>query len=374
MATREEMQKIMDKLNKAKIGGEAGGGRNGFGSDLNLSSHVKFGIPTRIPELDLSLGRPGYPAGRIIEFYGLPMSGKTTAALHALAQCQRMGGLAVLIDTEIAFDADRAAQCGVDVDNLMMLEARDIEEIFEKIDVVTANHPAASGPLLIAVDSITAVQTRFDAAREIKEGGRVGEHARTIRAGLQRLNQQIADNNACVIFINHATALIGKTFGKQSDSAGGNAIKFWSSIRLQFAFVSTINDGAPGEDRTRRGQKSNVEIVKNKVNATGQPVITLELTEEGFDFYNSLWDAYIKIGVLEKINNQTYFFTATDTQMGKKDWRKFIDKFEAKNGQVLGADGWYKHFLTTATNGGYLKPYGQQHGTGTVSEPDTESE
>ena len=371
MATREEMQKIMDKLNKAKIGGEAGSGRNGFGSDLNLSSHVKFGIPSRIPELDLSLGRPGYPAGRIVEFYGLPMSGKTTAALHALAQCQRMGGLAVLIDTEIAFDADRASQCGVDVDNLMLLEAKDIQEIFEKIDIVTANHDPES-PLLIAVDSITAVQTRFDAAREIDEGGRVGEHARAIRAGLQRLNQKIADNHACVIFINHATALIGKTFGKQSDSAGGNAIKFWSSIRLQFAYVGTINEGAAGADRIRRGQKSNIEVVKNKVNATGAPVITLELTEEGFDFYQNLWDAYVKIGVLEKVNNQTYFFTPTDTQMARKDWRNFIDKFAGKNDKVLGADGWYKHFLTTATNAGYIKPYGQLN-AGTISESDSES-
>jgi len=373
MATREEMQKIMDKLNKAKIGGEEGTGRNGFGSDLNLSSHVKFGIPSRIPELDLSLGRPGYPAGRIIEFYGLPMSGKTTAALHALAQCQRMGGLAVLVDTEIAFDADRAAQCGIDVDNLMLLEAKDIEEIFEKIDIVTASHDSNS-PLLIAVDSITAVQTRYDAAREIKEGTRVGEHARTIRAGLQRLNQQIAENHATVIFINHATALIGKTFGKQSDSAGGNAIKFWSSIRLQFAFVGNINEGAAGDERIRRGQKSNIEVIKNKVNATAQPVITLELTENGFDFYDGLWNAYIKIGALEKVNNQAYFFIPTQTQMAKRDWQKFIDKFEGQNGTVLGPDGWYKHYLTTATNDGYIKSYGTRDDSGVLTEPNTESE
>ena len=372
MATREEMQKILDKLNKAKIGGEGEQGRNAFANDLGLSSHVKFGIPTRIPELDLSLGRPGYPAGRIIEFYGLPMSGKTTAALHALAQCQRMGGLAVLVDTEIAFDADRAAECGVVIEDLMILEAKDTQEIFEKIDIVMATHDPKS-PLLIAVDSITAVQTRVDAARDIDEGSRVGEHARAIRAGLQRLNQKIADTHTCVIFINHATALIGRTFGKQSDSAGGNAIKFWSSVRLQFAFVANINEGAAGDDRTRRGQKSNIEIVKNKVSATGNPVITLELTEEGFDFYQSLWDAYVKIGALEKINNQSYFFTPTETQMGRKDWRKFIDKFSGKDGKVLGPDGWYRHFLTTATNDGYIKPYGQAHVDRSVNESDSES-
>lgn len=372
MATREEMQKILDKLNKAKIGGDGEQGRNTFANDLNLSSHVKFGIPTRLPELDLSLGRPGYPAGRITEIYGLQMSGKTTAALHALAQCQRMGGLAVFIDTEFAFDVDRAAECGVVVEDLMVLEATDIQEIFEKMEVVMATHDPSS-PLLIAVDSITAVQTRYDAARDLNEGSRVGEHARTIRLGLQRLNKEIAKSNACVIFINHATSLIGKTFGKQSDSAGGHAIKFFSSVRLQFAYVAAINEGAAGDDRTRRGQKSNVEVIKNKVSATGNPVITLELTEEGFDFYQSLWDAYVKIGALEKINNQSYFFTPTETQMGRKDWRKFIDKFSGKDGKVLGPDGWYKHFLTTATNDGYIKPYGQAYVDRSVDEPDTES-
>src|SRR3972149_2030669 len=100
MATKEEANSILEALQKAKIGGEDGAGTCGFGTDLTLSSHVKFGIPTPIPQLDLSLGRPGYPAGRLVELYGLPATGKTTAAYHAMAQCQKMGGLAVLIDTE----------------------------------------------------------------------------------------------------------------------------------------------------------------------------------------------------------------------------------------------------------------------------------
>lgn len=372
--TREETQALLDKLNKAKIGGEDGGGMNGFGSDLSLNAHVKFGIPSRIPELDLSIGRPGFPAGRIMEFYGLPMSGKTTAALHALAQCQRMGGLAVLIDTELSFDYDRAVACGVDPETLMLLEARDTEEIFEKINVILDSRPAtAESPVLIAVDSITAVQTRFDSAREIKEGTRVGEHARAIRIGLQRLNQKIAEAQASLIFINHATALIGKTFGKQTDSAGGNAIKFYSSIRIEFQFVSNINEGAKGEDRIRRGQVSNLNIIKNKVAATGAPSISLELTEAGFDFYSSLWDAYIKIGALEKINNQSYHFMPTDTTMGKKDWKTFVDTFTNKEGRVLGPDGFYKHFLTMATNDGHIKPYGSRNDSRSVSKPDPES-
>lgn len=357
--TKEEAQELISKLNKAKVGGEDGAGYNGFGTDMSLTSHVKYGIPTRIPELDLSLGRPGYPGGRIVEFYGLPMSGKTTAALHALAQCQRMGGLAVFIDTELSFDADRAAQCGVDPDNLLVLEARDIEEIFEKLDIVLKAHTTGK-PLLVAVDSITGVQTRFDAAREIKEGTRVGEHARTIRTGLQRLNKDIADAQACVIFINHATALIGKAFGKQSDSAGGNAIKFYSTIRVEFQFVSNINE-VKGDEKDRRGQKSNINIIKNKIAKTGAPSISLDLTEQGFDLYQGLWDAYIAVGALEKINNQSYHFIPTDTTMGRKDWPNFVNGFEDKTGALWGIDGFYKHFLTLAVNDGHLKPYGGQH-------------
>jgi protein RecA len=363
--TKEEMQALLAKLSKAKIGGEDGAGRNAMGDDLSIKSLVKFGIPSRIPELDLSIGRAGYPAGRVVEFYGLPMSGKTTAALHAIAQAQRMGGAVFFIDTELSFDPDRAAECGVDPTHLGILEAKDIEEVFEKIEFLLDSRKEPDGkPFLICIDSITGVQTRTDAAREIKEGNRVGENARIIRHGLQRLNNAIADTQSTVIFINHSTALIGNAspWAKKSDSSGGNAIKYYASIRVEFKNGGDIKvKDEDTDEKTRRGMNSILELTKNKVAATGVQQIWVELTENGFDFYVSLWNAYEKMGAMQKVNNQTYYFAPTKTQIAKKDWRKFVDGFEGKDGKVLGADGFYKHFLTMATNDGWIKAYGERY-------------
>ena len=284
-----------------------------------------------------------------------------------------MGGTAAFIDTEFSFDLDRASECGVDPMHLLVLEAKDIEEIFEKIDILTEAQKGKDSPLLIAVDSITAVQTRYDSAREIKEGTRVGEHARIIRQGLQRLNQQISESKTCCIFINHAIAIVNTRPGqKQSDSAGGNAIKFFSSIRLEFQKIGEIKT-EKGEDQVRRGQMTNINVIKNKVAPTGAPSVVVELTENGFDFYDSLWKAYIKIGAIEKINNQSYHFLPTKTTMGRKEWKGFVDSFESKTGKVLGPDGFYKHFLTMATNDEYIKPYGVRDDTGDESSSTDES-
>jgi protein RecA len=375
--TKEEMQALLAKLNKAKIGGEDGAGRNAMGDDLSIKSLVKFGIPTRIPELDLSIGRAGYPAGRVVEFYGLPMSGKTTAALHAIAQAQRMGGAVFFIDTELSFDPDRAAECGVDPTNLGILEAKDIEEIFEKIEFLLGARGEPDGkPFLICIDSITGVQTRTDAARKIKEGSRVGENARVIRHGLQRLNNAIADTQSTVIFINHSTALIGNTspWARKSDSAGGNGIKFYASIRMEFKNAGDIKEKEDEEDteskaKVRRGMKSIIELTKNKVAQTGNPLTAVELTENGFDFYLSLWAAYEKIGAMESVNAKEWFFAPTKTRMAKKNWQAFVDGFEGKDGKVLGVDGFYKHFLTMATNDGWIKPYGERYDSGNVNSP-----
>ena len=361
MATKEDSNSLLEKLNKAKIGGAAGASPNGFGTSLTLSSHVEYGVPTRIPELDLSLGVAGWPAGRVIEFFGLAMSGKTTGAYHALAACQKAGGTSVLIDTERTFDPDRAEQCGIDPETLLVLEANDIEEVFQKIEVIMKERLEGDlqSPMMVVVDSITAVETRYNSERGFEEEVRVGEDARAIRRGLRKLTGDIAKSNMTIIFINHSTALIGKQFGKQSDSAGGNAIKLFASNRLEFQFVSNIYEGARGDDdRVRRGQTSALTLHKNKMAATGQPVVTVELTENGFDMYGGLFDAFMKIGAIEKINNVNYHFLPTKTTMAKKDWRKFVDGYSNEKGEVMGLEGFYTYFLKLAQNDGYIKPYG----------------
>ena len=362
MATKEEANSILTALQKAKIGGEGGAGISGFGTDLTLASHVKFGIPTRIPQLDLSLGRPGYPSGRVVELYGLPGTGKTTAAYHAMAQCQKMGGLAVLIDTERTFDPNRAVQCGLDASKLLVSEANDIEEIFEKIEKMleayNKDENLKANPLMICVDSVTAVETRFNSGRGMEEEVRVGEDARAIRRGLRKVNKYIGPLSISLVFINHSTALIGKSFGKQSDSAGGNGLKFYASVRVEFAFVGNITEGKTPDDRTRRGQTVNVSLIKNKVEKTAAPVVKVELTENGFDMYEGLFEGFQKIGALERVNNVNWHFVPTQTTFAKKEWHTLIDSYANKDGKVLGIDGFYKYFLRLAANDGHIKPYG----------------
>jgi len=358
--TKEDSNSILDALNKAKIGGEDGAGASGYGTDLSLASHVAFGIPSRIPQLDLSMGRPGYPAGRIVELYGLPASGKTTAAYHAMAQCQKMGGLAVLIDTERTFDPARADQCGIDVKRLLVSEANDIEEIFEKIETMLIaygkDESLMANPIAICVDSVTAVETRYNSTRGMELEVRVGEDARAIRRGLRKINKKIADLKVCLFFINHSTALIGKAFGKQSDSSGGNGIKFLASVRVEFAFVSNITEGK--EDKQRRGQVVNLSLIKNKVEKTHAPVVKVELTENGFDIYEGLFEAFQTIGALERVNNINWHFLPTKTTFTKKEWQALIDTYANSDGKVLGVDGFYKYFLRLAANDKYITAYG----------------
>lgn len=362
MASKDETNSILEALTKAKVGGEDGAGGSGYGTDLTLESHVRFGIPTRIPQLDLSIGRPGYPAGRLIELYGLPATGKTTAAYHAMAQCQKMGGLSVLIDTERTFDPDRAAQCGIDPSRLMVTEANDIEEIFEKIEVMfdayAKDENLKANPFMVCVDSVTAVETRTNSGRGMEEEVRVGEDARAIRRGLRKINKRIGPLGACLLFINHSTALIGKSFGKQSDSAGGNGLKFYASARVEFAFVGNITEGKTPDDKVRRGQTVNISLIKNKVMGTAAPVIKVELTEHGFDLYEGLFEAFQKIGALERVNNLNWHFAPTQTTFTKKEWHNLIDSYANKDGNVLGIDGFYKYFLRLAANDGHIKPYG----------------
>ena len=356
--TREDANSLLEKLNRAKIGADKTPGTAAFGTDLALTSHVPFGIPTGIPELDLSIGRNGWPAGRIIELYGLQYSGKSTASYHAMAQAQRMGGLAILLDTERGFDPSRAEQCGMQADAVIVKEPNDIEEIFETIQFLLNEVGVATetNPIVIAIDSLTGVETRFNQARKFDEEQRVGEDARAIRRGLRKLNGMIAEKKVTVLLINHATALIGNMVGKKTDSAGGNAAKLLSSVRIEFQRIGNIYEGEKGDDRTRRGETVQLSIMKNRMFATGAPTVTVELTENGFDLYLGLFDAFEKIGAIKK-QGVHYHFVPSESTIMKKDWRKFVDGYETPEGKTLGLEGFYLYFLRLAENDKWIKFY-----------------
>lgn len=328
------------------------------GSDIRVASHIPFGIPTGIPELDLALHRPGYPAGRIIEIFGFENSGKTTMGLHALAHTQRMGGRAMFIDTERTYDPKRASEIGVDVDSLYLTDADSIEAVFRLIqnvmEDITASK-AAPAPCTILVDSITAVQSEQEIERELGEESRVGQDARAIRTACRKLAKEIATTKVLPIFINHSISNISSNpFGEKSTSAGGRALKLWSSVRINTGFLKNLTEGTgKSKKRTRLGETVTVRVKKNKVGHLDYPDFNLELTRNGFDLYKGLWEALFGMEELKHITGKTYFFEKYDVQIVKdsKKWESFVDE---RGGPIA----MYDWFLGLAQAKGLISPYG----------------
>ena len=324
------------------------------GANLELSSHVDFGIPTGVPQLDLALQRPGLPAGRIVEVFGKEASGKSSLALSVMAQAQQMGGLAVYIDTERAMDADRAISCGIDLDNLVITEPGTIEEVIKSVDsTLDSVEPATSqNPLVIVVDSITAVNSKGNLERDIDEEPRPGEDARVIKRGLRKLNPKIAEKRALVIFINHVFyKMATMPFAKQTESTGGLSLKFMASVRIALAAAGNLTEGK-GPEQERLGMLTAFDIEKNKVAHNGKPKFKAEVTEDGFDLYTGLWQAFLDIGSLDRQDTQNYHFLPTATTMRKKEWVDFV------NGQQDGLSGMYRFFLMIAAKNNHIRPYG----------------
>jgi recombination protein RecA len=323
------------------------------GTDIRLASHVPYGIPTGLPQLDLSLGRPGYPVGRIIELWGFEMSGKTTAALAACASAQRLGATVIWIDTEKAFDPRWASKCGVDPQNLIVADADCLEEIW-RIHEEALEAISEGDRLLLVTDSATAVISESSLGKDFGEDQRIGQDARVTRFALRKLNNKIAKKNVTCIFINHAISKM-VSFGKQSQAAGGHGLKFWSSVRLEFTRTGDITEGKDKE-KTRRGMKVNITTEKNKVMQTGRKVVPVELLEHGFALEDGLFEAFKEIGFLENVNQKTWFFKPTETQLTKAEWSSFVEK-------QGGAPELYTYFLRAARDNGFIQPYGTEEQT-----------
>jgi recombination protein RecA len=324
------------------------------GTDLCLASHVPHGIPSRIPQLDLSLGRPGYPAGRSVELYGVEMSGKSTVALAAIAAAQRKGGTTLWIDAEYAWDPAWAAANGCDPERVMVAEADTVEGLLNvqaKALEAKAKMDDQALPFVMVVDSITAVPSLESIAKEFGEVQRIGTDAKAIRNGMRKLTKDIAENNALAIYINHNTSKIASApFAKQSQSSGGHALKFYSSLRIEVARVGTLYEGT-GDDKVRKGIEISFLVEKNKVANTGKAKVKCKLLNNGFDIYENLWDAMVDIGELEKVNQRSYHFVPTKTTLERGEWQAFID-------DQSGIEETYNWFLRRATEKGFIRPYG----------------
>ncbi len=212
-------------------------------------------IPTGSIGLDFAIGVGGYPRGRIIEIYGPESSGKTTLAIHAIAEAQKMGGIAAIIDAEHAFDRTYAENLGVDVSSLLISQPDCGEQALEIADSLIR-----SGALdIIVIDSVAALTPRAEIEGDMGDS-KMGLQARLMSQALRKLTASISKTNTCVIFINQLRDKIGVLFGNPETTTGGNALKFYSSVRLDVRRTGQIKDG---EDVV--GGRIKVKVVKNKV-------------------------------------------------------------------------------------------------------------
>lgn len=212
-------------------------------------------IPSGSIALDHALGIGGYPRGRIIEIYGPESSGKTTLAIHAIAQAQKLGGIAAIIDAEHAFDRSYGKALGVNLDTLLISQPDNGEQALE-----IADNLIRSGAIdIIVIDSVAALTPKAEIEGEMGDN-KVGLQARLMSQALRKLTANISKTNTCCIFINQLREKIGIMFGNPETTTGGNALKFYSSVRLDVRRTTQIKDG---EDAL--GNRTKVKVVKNKM-------------------------------------------------------------------------------------------------------------
>lgn len=212
-------------------------------------------IPTGSISIDLALGVGGFPRGRVIEVYGPESSGKTTLALHVVAETQKLGGMAAFIDAEHAMDPMYAAKLGVDVDNLLVSQPDSGEQALQIVDVLVRSAAVD----IIVIDSVAALVPRAELEGEMGDS-HVGLQARLMSQALRKLTGVVSKSNSCIVFINQIREKIGVMFGSPETTTGGRALKFYSSIRVDIRRIAAIKDGD-----VVTGNRTRVKIVKNKV-------------------------------------------------------------------------------------------------------------
>ncbi|MGH7343189.1 MAG: recombinase RecA, partial [Candidatus Rokuibacteriota bacterium] len=276
------------------------------------------------PSLDIALGIGGFPKGRCVEIYGPESSGKTTLALHAVAECQRAGGVAAFIDAEHALDIAYAAKLGVNSEELLVSQPDTGEQALEIADMLVR-----SGAVdLIVVDSVAALVPRAEIEGEMGDQ-QPGAQARLMSQALRKLTGNLARSQCCMMFINQVRMKIGVMFGNPETTSGGNALKFYASVRLDVRRIGQIKDG---EEST--GSRTRVKVVKNKCAPPFRQAEFDIMFNEGISREGDVLDRSAEAGLVEK-SGTWWSFEGTRIGQGRENAKRFLKENPAVYDRLL---------------------------------------